>query len=92
MVTIKFLSSLAYDITKEPIELEINKLINLKQILSELSVKYPKINEKIIMDNEIITKHIVIMINGLNISHLDGIKTEIKNTDKIIIFTSISGG
>ena len=27
MVTIKFLSSLAYDITKEPIELEINKLI-----------------------------------------------------------------
>ena len=89
---IKFLSSLAYDITKEPIELEINKSINLKQILSELSVKYPKINEKIIMDNEIITKHIVIMINGLNISHLDGIKTEIKNTDKIIIFTSISGG
>ena len=92
MVTIKFLSSLAYDITKEPIELEINKLINLKQILSELSIKYPKINEKIIMNNETITKHIVVMINGLNISHLDGIKTEIKNTDKIIIFTSISGG
>tara|TARA_B100001750_G_C15395105_1_gene539558 strand:- start:412 stop:690 length:279 start_codon:yes stop_codon:yes gene_type:complete len=92
MATIKFLSSLAYDITKESIELEINNTINLKQILSELSVKYPKINEKIIMNNETITKHIVIMINGLNISHLDGIKTEIKNTDKIIIFTSISGG
>ena len=83
---------LAYDITKESIELEINNTINLKQILSELSVKYPKINEKIIINNETITKHIVIMINGLNISHLDGVETKIKNTDKIIIFTSISGG
>ena len=51
MATIKFLSSLAYDITKESIELEINNTINLKQILSELSVKYPKINEKIIINN-----------------------------------------
>ena len=69
MVTIKFLSSLAYDITKEPIELEINKLINLKQILSELSVKYPKINEKIIMDNEINQKlsnnHVSLIIQKL---------------------------
>ena len=81
------------DIKKsETISLE--KKSSIRELLILLSNKYGEIFKKSVFDpqdNELKPYHMV-SINGLLLNQLNGMKTELKENDKVILMPIVSGG
>ena len=81
------------DINKsETINLE--KKSSIRELLLLLSNKYGEIFKKSVFDpkdNELKPYHMV-SVNGLLLNQLNGMKTELKDNDKIILMPIVSGG
>lgn len=66
-----------------------NSVIELRDYLCE---KYGKKAENIFYKNGQISDEIIIMVNGRHIKHLDGLETNLKETDTVALFPVVAGG
>jgi sulfur-carrier protein len=62
------------------------------EALNDLTTSYPAIKTHILDSQGRLRRHVNLFVNKENIRTLNGIDTEIKSTDKIILMPSISGG
>lgn len=65
---------------------------NLEDLLNRLTEGYPEIEEKLYDSNKNLRSEVSIMINGRNISYLQGLDTPLENGDRIVIFPPVGGG
>lgn len=88
---IKFYASLRKITNK--IEITLNAdLISVEELLDMLSDQFsPAIKEKLVKGREVI-KGAMILVNGVNILHLDRLKTILKNSDTVHLFPLIGCG
>jgi molybdopterin converting factor small subunit len=64
----------------------------IAQALDNLTDRYPSIKTHIIDSQGRLRRHVNLFVNKENIRTLDGIDTVVKENDKIILMSSISGG
>lgn len=73
-------------------EVEIEYSGILKGLLEELCVLYGRKFEKEIFVGHDLSDSVIILINGRNIAHLDGLNTPLNENDEICIFPVVAGG
>ena len=62
-------------------------------LLQELSRRYPALREKILnSDGTGLGQDAIVLINGRNIVHLDGVATPLGETDTVALFPLVAGG
>jgi len=92
-VKIAFLSLLA-DITgKDAIILSIDENSNIKDIIKKLNLKFGKEFENTILNSpDVLSKYIILILNGKDIRSFDGLDTIIHQGDEISFLPAIAGG
>ncbi|AHF97225.1 MAG: MoaD family protein [Desulfurella sp.] len=66
--------------------------ISVKELLDKLSNQFsPVIKEKLVEEGEVI-KGAMILVNGVNILHLDKLNTILKNSDTVHLFPPVGCG
>jgi molybdopterin synthase sulfur carrier subunit len=63
----------------------------ISELLEDLDHEYPALRD-LVFENGKLRSYINILVNGDNIEHLEGIDTEIFDTDEIAMFPPVSGG
>ncbi|HII61924.1 MoaD family protein [Pyrococcus horikoshii] len=58
---------------------------DVEDLLQKIYSKYPKVKEEL-------EKGYIILVNGHNIEHLEGVKTKLKDGDVVSIFPPAGGG
>jgi len=64
----------------------------VSQALTDLTTRYPAITTHILDSRGRLRRHVNLFVNKENIQALKGIDTPLKESDKIILLASISGG
>lgn len=90
-VKIKLLRPFSDAIGKNELQLDFNGS-TLQNLLRELVTKYPKLKKELYTKNDELTDYICIFVNDKPITALNGIDTELKNDDEILLFVPVSGG
>ena len=92
-VKIMFLSLLT-DITEvEELNFPIEKGVNIRTILEQLTNKFgSKFEEMIFKSSKDLSKYVIITVNGKDIRTLDGLSTKIQLDDEISFIPAIAGG
>ncbi|MHA2431026.1 MAG: MoaD/ThiS family protein [Promethearchaeota archaeon] len=92
-IKIAFLSLLA-DITgKDAIILSIDENSNIKDIIKKLNLKFGKEFENTILNSpDVLSKYIILILNGKDIRSFDGLDTIIHQGDEISFLPAIAGG
>jgi len=92
-IKIAFLSLLA-DITgKDAIILSIDEKSNIKDIIKKLNLKFGKEFENTILNSpDVLSKYIILILNGKDIRSFDGLDTIIHQGDEISFLPAIAGG
>lgn len=73
-------------------EIEINHCKTLRELLLKLCGKYGKKFENKIFKGESLSNEVIILVNGRNIVHLQGLDTLLSPEDEISIFPVVAGG
>lgn len=87
---VKFFAYLR-DYTKTK-ETDVNGCNTVLELLNLLSDKYGKNLRQKLFKNSQLSDEIIILVNGRHIIHLNGVNTEIKESDVISIFPVVAGG
>lgn len=64
----------------------------VSQAITDLTTQYPTIKTHIVDNQGKLRRYVNLFVNQENINSLDGLDTSIKESDKIILMPSISGG
>ncbi|MCK9217844.1 MAG: MoaD family protein [Firmicutes bacterium] len=73
-------------------EIQIEHYNSLRALLNELCKKYGAKFESKVFSGENLSDEIIILINGRNIVHLEGLDTKLQVEDVISIFPVVAGG
>jgi len=64
----------------------------VEELLGELRVRYPALKSHLFDANGELRRHFNIFVNGVHIRDLDGLDTQLKVDDKVILMASAAGG
>ena len=64
----------------------------ITDLFEALVEKYPRLKEELYTENNQITDYVSLFVNDKPLSVLNGVDTELKNGDELLIFVPISGG
>lgn len=62
------------------------------EALSRLVQDYPALQSKLLEDHGAVRPHVVVMVGGRDIRHLNGLDTPLAGADGIDIFPPVAGG
>ena len=65
---------------------------SIADILSDLVTRYPAIKPHIMDKNGDLRRYVNLFVNEANIKDLNGLNTPVRETDRVILLPSISGG
>ena len=90
MVTLKFFATLRDLIGRKEIRVEADKVEDALIKASKLT--NVDLIKELIDENRNPKKAVIILVNGRNIVHLEGIDTSLNNGDTVSIFPPVGGG
>ena len=93
VLTIKFIGALRHITGKTQLTINFEKEMSLKELLARISREMPKL-EKSFSDQQDgdSTSNALILINGREISVLDGLQTKLSDGDEIVFVPVVHGG
>ncbi len=93
-VKVKFFTLFRLEFGLSELKIEVDKdFITVKELLSLIDKKTKKnISEKLLNNEEKIKNSAIILVNGKNIFHLNGLNTKIFNNDEVSLFPPGGGG
>ena len=62
------------------------------ELLDNLLVSYPSLKPHLLDANDDLRRHFNIFVNGVHLRELDGMETQLKEDDKVILMASAAGG
>ena len=62
------------------------------EVLTRLVGDYPGLEERLLGEDGAMRPHVVVMVGGRDIRHLDGLATSLTGADGVDIFPPIAGG
>jgi sulfur-carrier protein len=90
MITVKIPSAYLNLIGSERIELESS--VDIDDLLGKLSVRFPKLSKQLLDEEGNPGLELLITVNGISISDLQGTKTPLKENDEIEMYLLLAGG
>ena len=92
-ITIVFFTTLREVVGKKEEEIELNRGITVKELLSRLSQKYGKDFVNYVYDEKgDLHGYLQFLVNGKSVTTLQGLTTRLKDGDKIDIIPPVGGG
>ncbi|HBT51857.1 MAG TPA: molybdopterin synthase sulfur carrier subunit [Petrotoga sp.] len=89
---IKFFSLIKFDLNKDEVDYQLSGSKSVKEIIKLLDQEFANyFNRKLLKDGEL-KSGTIILLNGRNIRHLQGLDTLVENKDEITIFPPSGGG
>ena len=62
------------------------------ELLENILMRYPALKPHLFDTNGDLRRHFNIFVNGVHVRDLDGLKTVLKDEDKVILMASAAGG
>jgi len=93
IVTLRFVGSLRSASGKSRLALEFERAISLREVLKRLVEEKPRLR-RVLIDFELDDPkpNALILVNGKEISVLDGLKTALKDGDEVVFVPVLHGG
>jgi len=89
---IKFFSLIKFDLNKDEVNYQLSGSKSVKEIIKLLDREFDNyFNRKLLKGGEL-KSGTIILLNGRNILHLQGLDTLVENKDEITIFPPSGGG
>jgi len=89
---IKFFSLIKFDLKKDEVEYQLSESKSVREIIKLLNQEFDNyFNRKLLEDGEL-KSGTIILLNGRNIRHLQGMDTPVEDKDEITIFPPSGGG
>jgi molybdopterin synthase sulfur carrier subunit len=93
VLTIRFIGSLRASSKKSKLTLELEQTVVLKQVVKKIVQGQPKLKRALI-DPELDDPrtNVLMLVNGKEISVLDGLETKLKDGDELVFIPVVHGG
>jgi molybdopterin synthase sulfur carrier subunit len=92
-VIVRFFTTLREIVGKKEELLEFSKPVNVDAVLKQLSKKYGKDFDDYMFDElGDVRGHLQVLVNGRSVSTMQGLKTQLKDTDQVAILPPVGGG
>ncbi len=93
VLTIKFVGAMRHITGKTQLTVNYEKEMSLKELLARISQETPKL-EKSLSDQQMAdsTSNALILVNGREISVLNGLETKLSDGDEIVFVPVVHGG
>jgi len=93
-VTVEYLGFIRNMLSKKNEELELREGTSLKELLSQLSERYGADFKKQVYEpgQKDVKYGFVVTVNGVLMDQLNGVETQLKNGDHVILMSLMSGG
>ncbi len=93
VITVKFVGALRHVSGVDQLALDCLENVSVRTVISEVSEKRPELKRSLI-DQQLQDPRInaLILVNGREISALDGLETKLKDGDELILVPVVHGG
>jgi molybdopterin synthase sulfur carrier subunit len=93
VLTVRFIGSLRASANKNKLTLELGKKVSVREVIMRIIEEQPKLKRALI-DPELDDPRInsLMLINGKEISVLDGVDTKLKDGDELVLIPVVHGG
>ncbi len=65
---------------------------NVAEVLDNILIRYPTLKTHLFDSNGNLRRHFNIFVNGVHLRDLNGMETDLKEDDKVILMASAAGG
>jgi molybdopterin synthase sulfur carrier subunit len=89
---IKFFSLIKFDLKKDEVDYQLPGSKSAKEIMKLLDQEFDNYFSRKLLENGKLKSGTIILLNGRNIRHLQGLDTLVENKDEITIFPPSGGG
>ena len=92
-ITVRFIGSLRASASRSRFTLELEKTISLREVITRIVEEQPKL-KRVLIDPELDDPrtNALILVNGKEISVLQGLNTKIKDGDELVLIPVVHGG
>lgn len=92
-VTVRLIGSLRASIGKSTFKLKLEKAVSLRKIVTKIVEKEPKL-KRVLIDPELDDPrtNALMLVNGREISVLQGLDTKLRDGDELILIPVVHGG
>ena len=92
-VTVRLIGSLRASTGKSTFKLKLEKAVSLRKIMTKIVEEEPKL-KRVLIDPELDDPrtNALMLVNGREISVLDGLKTSLKDGDEVVFVPVVHGG
>ncbi len=93
VVTVKFIGALRSASGKSKIAMKMKDSVSIQKLIREIGKKHPKL-ENVIIDTELedLRPKTLILVNGKEISILNGLETMLEDGDDVVFIPVLHGG
>ena len=93
MIKTRFLGALRHDAGAGEITLNVKDDIPIAEMLKEITRELPELNQSLNdQKHEELKTNALILVNGKEISVLDGLETKLKDGDELVLVPVVHGG
>ncbi|RLL83880.1 molybdenum biosynthesis protein MoaD [Petrotoga sp. HKA.pet.4.5] len=89
---IKFFSLIKFDLKKDEVDYQLSESESIKEIIKLLDQEFDNYFSRKLLENGELKSGTIVLLNGRNIRHLQGLDTLVENKDEITIFPPSGGG
>jgi len=89
---IKFFSLIKFDLKKDEVDYQLSESKTIKEIMKLLDQEFDNYFSRKLLKDEELKSGTIILLNGRNVRHLQGLDTLVENKDEITIFPPSGGG
>jgi molybdopterin synthase sulfur carrier subunit len=92
-ITVKFLGALRHTSSASELALNIKGALSIKELMNEIVREMPALKPSLIHQQlEDLRSNALILVNGREISVLNGLETKLKDGDEIVFVPVVHGG
>ena len=92
-ITVKFVGSLRHVSGVNELALAGKKCLSVREMMIEISGELPELKQSIVEPQlETLQTNALILVNGIEISVLNGLETKVKDGDEIVLVPVVHGG
>ena len=93
MVTVKFIGALRYGSGADELAIDCAEGAPVRELISKIAREFPELKQSLIDSQlEDPRANVLILVNGKEISALDGLETKLKDGDKVVLVPVVHGG
>ncbi len=90
MPTVRFPALMKFYVDNQT-EFEVNGS-TVAELIDNILIRYPALKSHLFDSTGVLRRHFNIFVNGVHLRDLDGMETELKDEDKVILMASAAGG